>query len=139
MAVLAFLHALETCKISTVKNYSSLLSILFFSLLYTANPSAEGILLKTFHRMDGINYSFKMDSEQSGKKRKEKYFQVSVHWPYQGLILRQTRIASIDSKRKKPSSFWEQRFRDETRTKRWMSLPITGKLKDVSDKISDIL
>ena len=136
MAVLAFLHSTETCKISTMKLYFYLPFCMLIRFLYAENQTAEEILLKTFHRMDGINYSFKMDSEQSGKKRKEKHFHVSVHYPYQGLILRQTRVVSIDSTRKKPSSFWEQRFRDETRAKRWMSLPITGKLKDVSDKKS---
>ena len=34
----------------------------------------------------------------------------------------------------KPSSFWENHFRDKKTSKRWMSLPITGKLKDISDK-----
>ena len=98
------------------------------------NQTAEGILLQTFHRMDGINHRFKVDSKISGKKEKEKHFQASVHWPTEGNLLRQTRMTSIETKRKKPSSFWEHRFRDKTKIKKWMSFPITGKLKDVSDK-----
>ena len=84
--------------------------------------------------MDGIDHRFKVDSKASGKKKKEKHFQASVHWPDEGNLLRQTRITSTDSKRKKPSSFWEHRFRDGSKIKKWMSMPITGKLKDVSDK-----
>ena len=98
------------------------------------SQTAEDILLQTFHRMDGINHRFKVDSKASGKKKKEKHFQASVHWPSEGNLLRQTRITSINSKRKKPSSFWEHRFRDGSKAKKWMSMPITGKLKDVSDK-----
>ena len=68
------------------------------------------------------------------KNKKEKHFEVSIHWPHDGNLLSQTRITSIKTKRKKPSSFWEHRFRDGTKTKKWMSLPITGKLIDVSNK-----
>ena len=83
--------------------------------------------------MDGVNHSFKVDIKSSREKKKDKHFQLSIVWPSDGDLLRQTRITSIDLKRKKPSSFWEHRFRDGTKTKKWMSLPITGKLKDVSD------
>ncbi len=84
--------------------------------------------------MDGIDHRFKIDSKSSKKKKKEQHFQASIHWPSEGDILRQTRITSTFSKRKKPSSFWENRYKDGTKTKKWMSLPVTGKLKDVSDK-----
>ena len=108
--------------------------ILFISILSANNKTAEDILLQAFHRMDGIDHRFKVDSKASRKKKKEKHFQVSIHWPSEGNLLRQTRITSTDSKPKKPSSFWEHRFRDGTKTKKWMSFPVTGKLKDVSDK-----
>ena len=98
------------------------------------NQTAEDILLQTFHRMDGIDHRFKVESKSSGKKKKEKHFQASIHWPSEGNFLRQTRITSTFPKRKKPSSFWEHRYKDGTKTKKWMSLPVTGKLKDVSDK-----
>ena len=134
-AVLAFFHAIEACKISTMKIGQYIFSIaLIITLLTANNQTAEDILLQTFHRMDGINHRFKVDSKSSDKKKKEKHFQISVYWDNNENLLRKTRIVSIDSKRKKPTSFWEHRFQDEKKTKRWMSLPITGKLKDVSDK-----
>ena len=117
-----------------MKFYQYILSIPLIVLLIAADQTAEDILLKAFHRMDGINHRFNIDSKSSKKKKKEKHFQVSIYWPSGGDVLRQTRVISILSKRKKPSSFWEHRFRDGTKTKKWMSLPITGKLKDVSDK-----
>ena len=133
-AVLAFFHAVEICKIPSVKFCQYILSIAFIALIIADDQTAEDILLKTFHRMDGINHQFKIDSKSSGKKEKEKHFQASVHWPSEGNLLRQTRITSTDSKRKKPSSFWEHRFRDGSKAKKWMSMSITGKLRDVSDK-----
>ncbi len=117
-----------------MKIYVYLLSVLFISLLSAESQTAEDILFKTFHRMDEIDHSFRVYSQSSGKKKKEKHFQASVHWPSEGNIISQTRVILIDSKRKKPSSFWVHHFRDGTKTKKWMSMPITGKLRDVSDK-----
>ena len=134
MAVLAFLNSADACKIPLMKIYTYLLSILSISLLCAESQTAEDILYKTLHRMDGINHSFKVQSQSSGKKKKKKHFQVSVHWPSKGNIISQTRVISIDSKRKTPSSFWIHSFRDGRKTKKWMSMPITGKLIDVSDK-----
>ena len=114
--------------------YQFILSFLFVTLLCADNQTAANILLQTFHRMDGINYRLLIDSKSSGKKKKEKHFEATIHWPSEGNLLRQTRITSTDSKRKKPSSFWEHRFRDGSKAKKWMSMPITGKLRDVSDK-----
>ena len=130
-AVLAFFLAGEVSKIPTMKFF---FYILFISILCADNQIAEDILLQAFHRMDGIDHRFKVDSKSSGKKKKEKHFQASVQWPSGGDILRQIRITSTDSMRKKPSSFWEHRYKYGTKTKKWMSLPVTGKLKDVSDK-----
>ncbi len=134
MAVLAFLHSMQTCKIPPMKFYVYLLSGLFINFLCAESRTAEDILLKTFHRMDGIDHSFRVYSQSGGKNKKEKHFQASIHWPSEGNIISQTRVTSINSKRKKPSSFWVHRFRDGAKTKKWMSMPITGKLKDVSDK-----
>ncbi|SVB69949.1 uncharacterized protein METZ01_LOCUS222803, partial [marine metagenome] len=121
---------------SPMKIYLYSLPNLLISLLCAESQTAEDILLKTFHRMDGINHSFIIDSKESGKTKKEKFFKIFIHWPSEGNILNQTRVISIDSKRKNPSSFWVQQFRDGSKTKKWMSMPITGKLKDVSDKKS---
>jgi len=117
-----------------VKFYKYILFILFISFLCADNQTAEDILLRTFHRMDGIDHRFKVESKSSGKKKKVKHFQVSVHWPSEGNLLRQTRVTSIETKWEKPSSFWEHRYKDGTKTKKWMSFLVTGKLKDVSDK-----
>ena len=102
-----------------------ILSIPLIALLIADDQTAEDILLKAFHRIDGINHRFKVDSKSSGKKEKEKHYQASVYWPPGSNLLRQTRMTSIETKRKKPSSFWEHRFRDKTKIKKWMSFPVT--------------
>ena len=117
-----------------MKYYQYIFYSLFITLLCAENQTAEDILLQACHRMDGIDHQFKVESKRSCKKKKQKHFQVSIHWHSEGTFLRQTRIISIETKQKKPSSFWEHRFRDGTKAKKWMSLPITGKLKDVSNK-----
>ena len=132
-AVLAFLHGGEVSKIPTVKLHQYMLSILFSSLLCADDQTAEDILIKSLHRMDGINHRFKVDSQESGKKKKDKHFEVSVHWPSEGKLLRQIRVTSILSTRKNPPSFWEHRFKDGAQAKKWMSLPVTGKLKNVTN------
>ena len=116
MAVLAFLHSIGICKIPTMKFYLYLFYCLLISILCADNQIVEDILLKTIHRMDGIDYSFKVDSKISGKKKKEKYFAISIHWPSGDNLLCQTRVTSILSKQKKPSSFWEHRFHDGSKT-----------------------
>ena len=117
-----------------MKIYVYLLSGLFISLICAESQTAEDILLKTFHRMDGMDHSFRLNSQYRGKKKKEKHFEAFFHWPSEGNLISQTRVRSINSKRKKPSSFWVHRFHGGTKTKKWMSIPITGKLKDKSDK-----
>jgi len=133
-AVLAFFHADEGSKIPTVKFHQYTVSLMFISLLYSNNQKAEEILLNSFHRMDGINYRFKVESKSSKKKKREKHFEISVLWPSDGKFLRQTRVTTILTKRKKPPSFWEHRYKNGKKANKWMSLPVTGKLKDMTDK-----
>ena len=48
-----------------MKYYQYILSILVINLLYAENQTAEEILLKTLHRMDGVDHQFKVDSKNS--------------------------------------------------------------------------
>jgi hypothetical protein len=84
--------------------------------------------------MDGIDHRFKITIIESRKKKKEKHFEAFVHWPSEGNLLRQVRLTAIETVQKKPSSYWEHRYNDGTNTKKWMSLPVSGKLKDITGK-----
>ena len=84
------------------------------------NPSE--VLYKAIHRMDGVNYSFKVESNKNGKSDKTKYFRVSVFWPEDNEINRMTRVESLNPKRKKPSSFWEHRYFENNKKRGSFSL-----------------
>ena len=109
---------------------------LIFSLLNGGDEKVEEILLKSYHRLDSINHQFTVHFEQTGKKKKNKNYRVFVNWPGDGDILRETRVEPVQHDKKKPSSFWEHRFQDGRKSKKWITLPVTGKLKDVSKKKS---
>ena len=108
-----------------------LLDILFSN---SDTLSPVDILRKTATRMDGVNHEFSVSMENSKKKRKKKDFKVLVNWPSEGEILRETLIQTYQDHKKKSSSYWEQKFNNGNITKRWMTMPITGKLKDISHK-----
>ena len=109
---------------------------LIISILNGGDETVEGILLKTYHRLDSVNHQFTVHFKQTGKKKKNNNYRVFVNWPGDGEILRETRVEPILHDKKKPSSFWEHRFRDGRKSKKWITLPVTGKLKDVSKKKS---
>ncbi|HIO40474.1 MAG TPA: outer membrane lipoprotein-sorting protein [Candidatus Marinimicrobia bacterium] len=106
------------------------------SFTFGEELSVDKILLSTLHRLDSINHQFSVNIKETGKKEKIKNYQISIQWPEKGDILKRTRVKPIQNKRKKPSSIWEHQFKDRQKTKRWMTMPITGKLKDISDKKS---
>ena len=106
------------------------------SFTFGEELSVENILLSTLHRLDSVNYQFSVNIKETGKKEKIKNYQISIQWPKKGDILKKTRVKPIQNNRKKPSSIWEHQFKDRQKTKRWMTMPITGKLKDISDKKS---
>ena len=106
------------------------------SFVFGEDLSVEEILLSTLHRLDSVNHQFSVNIKETGKKEKIKNYQISIQWPEKGDILKRTRVKPIQNKRKKPSSIWEHQFKDGRKTKRWMTMPITGKLKDISDKKS---
>jgi hypothetical protein len=106
------------------------------SFVFGEGLSVEEILFSTLHRLDSVNHQFSVNIKETGKKEKIKNYQISIQWPEKGDILKRTRVKPIQDKRKKPSSIWEHQFKDGRKTKRWMTMPITGKLKDISDKKS---
>jgi len=119
-----------------MKTIKILIYIASISFAFGENLSVEKILLNTFHRLDSVNHQFSVNIKEMGKKEKIKNYQISIRWPENGDIMKETRVKPIQNKKKKPSSIWEHQFKNGQKPKRWMTMPITGKLKDISDKKS---
>ena len=113
-----------------------LIYIASISFAFGENLSVEKILLNTFHRLDSVNHQFSVNIKEMGKKEKIKNYQISIRWPENGDIMKETRVKPIQDKKRKPSSIWEHQFNNGQKPKRWMTMPITGKLIDISDKKS---
>ena len=68
-------------------DYLKYLILTFFvSFLSADYKNAQEILLKSLHRLDGINHSFKLNSINIDKK-KEKHYMIYVNWPQSNKIL----------------------------------------------------
>jgi|TARA_X000000368_G_C23016972_1_gene706171 hypothetical protein len=118
-----------------MKNNYLLIFIYILTLAYgDSTNDVTNILLKSFHRLDNINHQFSFNFKESGKKNKTNKYKILINWPKEGPHLKETRIIPVKNMKNKPTSFWENQFKDKRKSKRWMSMPITGKLKDISDK-----
>ena len=134
--VFTFLLYPETCKISTMKIIKILIYLSITSFLFGEDISVEKILLNTVHRLDSVNHQFSVNIREIGKKEKINNYQISIRWPENGDVMKETRIKPIKNKKAKSSSIWEHQFNNGQKPKRWMTMPVTGKLKDISDKKS---
>ena len=63
--------------------------------------SVEKILLNTFHRLDSVNHQFSVNIKEMGKKEKIKNYQISIRWPENGDIMKETRVKPIQDNKKK--------------------------------------
>ena len=116
-----------------------ILFILGFSLLFgekTSIPNADEILMKVINRLTGIDRSMQISSEFY-KKDKLTEFQVLkifVHWPVNGEVDKMTHIKYEEPKKRKGVKFWEHSHKSVAKPFRWITLPVTGKLTDITDK-----
>jgi len=117
-----------------MQNITILIYIVGISFVFAKDLSVENILSNTFHRLDSVNHQFSVNIKEMGKKEKITNYQISIRWPINGDIMKEIRVKPIQDKKKKPTSIWEHRFKNGKKAKRWMTMPITGKLKDISHK-----
>jgi hypothetical protein len=118
-------------------NKSILLIILCFIEMGVATEfSANDVLEKVMNRTKGIDQSFQLSihKQQKGKPDKHQSLQISLYWPPSGECSRMSYVETLAPKNLTDVKFWEQRYKDASPSKRWMTMPITGKLKDVTDK-----
>lgn len=119
-----------------MRNYILVSIIAFSAMLIAEELTANEILIRVMNRTNGLNHSFELDilKSQKGKPNKNKRLKISAYWPAEGVHSRMSFVETLAPDNLKDVRFWEHRFKDGSKAKRWMTMPLTGKLKDVSDK-----
>ena len=119
-------------KILSLITFFIISTITFLSADDIHNP--KSVLTEVMNRMAGIDQTFKIDmvQQQKGKPDVKRQFISQTHWPEEGDVEKQIRMDYLFPKEMKGVIFWEHRFLDRS-YKRWRTMPVTGKLQDLSD------
>ena len=120
----------------TIKKLVILNYLLFFSCAFASELSADDILIKVMDRMKGVDYSFEVSikKQKKGKLDKNQIYKFSLLYPVQSRFSNISYIQTLAPKNLQDVKFWEYKFKDGSQPKRWMTMPVTGKLKDMTDK-----
>lgn len=110
--------------------------VLFFLSNLAAVPSADDILLNVINRLAGIDRSMLISSDiyKKGKLNDHQVMKLSVYWPDNGKIEKMTNIIYEKPRKRAGVQFWEHVPLLENKPLRWITLPVTGKLKDITGK-----
>lgn len=116
-----------------------ILFILGFGLLFgekAISPNADDILIKVINRLKGIDRSMQIRSEFYKKDKLTEYqvLKLFVHWPINGEVEKMTHIEYEEPKKRKGVRFWEHSHKSAEKPFRWITLPVTGKLTDITGK-----
>ena len=105
-------------------------------LIVATELSANDVLEKVMNRTKGIDHSFQLSihRQQKDKPDKHQILKINLHWPSAGEFSRMSYVETLAPDNLKGVKFWEHRYKDASPSKRWMTMPITEKLKDVTDK-----
>lgn len=109
---------------------------IFTSCIFSKSLSANDYLEKVMNRNQGLNYSFELEilKNQKGKPTKERRLKIWTYWPKKGEYSRLSFVETLSPENLIDVKYWEQQFNNDTSAKRWMTMPVTGRLKDISDK-----
>ena len=110
--------------------------LLSVGLLVPRELNANSILTKVKDRNKGIDYSFELNilKKQKSKPDKTRRLKIWVHWPDKSSVSRMSKMETLAPENLQDVNYWEHRYSDGRPTKRWMTLPITGKLKEITGK-----
>jgi hypothetical protein len=101
-----------------------------------ANPNADQLLLKVASRLNGMDRTLIVESNiiKKGKINKTQKLKISIYWPNNEKIDKMTLIEFIKPKRKSGVKYWEHFQNSRNIINKWITMPVTGKLKDISKK-----
>ena len=115
---------------------SSLCLIILLGTSQSEELSADEILTLVMNQTYGLNHTFRLSiiKKQNSKPDKKQVINISFLWPKEGPYLRKSFVETLEPKNLKGVRFWEHSYKESRLSKRWITLPVTGKLKDVTDK-----
>ena len=107
--------------------------LILFCIVYCSDNLANEILLKAIEKHDGINCNFDLTvvKKQKAKPDKIKQYDINIFHPKNDSLHRMIRIDTIKPLNLSDVSYWEHDYGEGGLVKRWFTLPLTGKLKEV--------
>ena len=118
-------------------NFRYILPIYFFVFsILLAESDANKILIQISNLFNNINRSMIIESSviKNGEIKKSQKVKIQIYWPHNSKKKRLTLIEFFKPKRKSGVKLWEHTFTGNSTPLIWMTMPVTGKLKDISNK-----
>jgi negative regulator of sigma E activity len=112
-----------------------LLLTLYLAFSYGEEKDANSVLLNVLNNTNNIDqtYSVELHQTQQNKLDKSKKLSIFVQWSDTGKVQKKTRVIVHKPENMKGVSYWEHQFTDNKK-QQWMTMPITGKLVEITDK-----
>lgn len=114
-----------------------IIKIFIFSIVSLLDASvSEDILYRVLNRLEKIDHEYQVHYEERAKNKpiKIRFFSTAVHWPNSGDISKKVYLKMLKPKKMKEVQYWEHHFRETDKINKWMTMPVTGDLKDISNK-----
>lgn len=111
--------------------------LIFLANLYS-DSTADEILTDISNHFNGLDRSMVIESNiiKKGKIKKSQKVKVQIHWQENSEMEKLTFIEFLKPKRKLGVKFWEHTSLNNANSLKWMTMPVTGELKDISKKKS---
>tara|TARA_Y100000590_G_scaffold310330_1_gene350635 strand:- start:285 stop:1025 length:741 start_codon:yes stop_codon:yes gene_type:complete len=111
----------------------NIIHLILFCIVYCSDNLANEILLKAIEKHDGINCNFDLTvvKKQKEKPDKIKQYDINIFHPKNDSLHRMIRIDTIKPLNLSDVSYWEHDYGEGGLVKRWFTLPLTGKLKEL--------
>ena len=116
---------------------------IFLSLVSSMEEDVSKILNKAMENYNNKNCNFELFiiKKQKFKPEKKKKYNVNIFYPHDDSIKRMIRIDTLEPKNLSKVSYWEHLSNYDSSLTRWISMPVTEKIKKLAPKeklISDI-
>ncbi len=111
--------------------------IFIFSIVSLLHSNvSEDILYGVLNRLEKIDHEYQVHYEEKTKNKpiKTRVFSTAVHWPSSGDISKKVYLKMLKPQKMQEVQYWEHHFKQTIKINKWMTMPVTGDLKDISNK-----